>query len=85
MKLTELRIAPKSDWSKVGPDNPMICTVKLNSENATVQTVLSDEQVQRVIALVQGIVAEAARVNVAAFVASVNQIEGPGVEPRVLR
>lgn len=79
MKLTELKIAPKNSWQAAGVNNPVICTVKLTSETATVETVLTDEQIQRVLDLVQHIVADAARRNVAEFVASVRQIEAPQV------
>lgn len=79
MKLTQLTIGPKHAWNIASKENPVICTVKLSSENATVETVLNDEQIQRVLDLVQNIVAEAARKNVAEFVASVRQIEAPKV------
>lgn len=79
MKLTELKIAPKHSWQVAGRDNPVICTVRLQSETATVETILNDEQIQRVLDLVQHIVAEAARKNVAEFVASVRQLEAPQV------
>jgi len=72
MKLTRLMIAPRSDWDK---NSPIICTVKLSSEAATVETVLSDDQAQQVLALVQGIVAEAAARNVADFVAHVSALQ----------
>ena len=77
MKLTELRIAPKHSWEGVSDKNPLVCTVKLSSETATVETVLHEDQVQQVLALVQHIVAEAAQRNVAAFAAQVTAIEAP--------
>lgn len=77
MKLTELKIGPKHSWASPSPENPIICTVKLSSEHATVETVLSEDQVQKVLALVQGIVAEAAKRNVADFVAQAQMIETP--------
>lgn len=79
MKLTELKIGPQHAWKAQGIENPVICTVKLSSETATVETILTNDQIQRVLDLVQHIVAEAARKNVADFVASVRQIEGPEV------
>lgn len=82
MKITELKIAPKSRWASASEDNPTICTVKLESETATVETVLSEEQVRRVLMLVQDIVAEAAERNVKEFVAAVSQIEGQ--QPKTL-
>lgn len=75
MKITELKIAPKLSWSSVSADNPLVCTVKLASESAIVETVLHGDQIQQVLMLVQGIVADAAQRNVAAFVSQVMAIE----------
>ena len=75
MKLTELKIAPKRGWEMVSNDNPLVCTVKLASDTATVETALHEDQVRQVLALVQSIVAEAAHRNVAAFVSQVTAIE----------
>ncbi len=80
MKITELKIAPKSSWSAVGSDNPLVCTVKLASENAVVETVLHDDQIRQVLMLVQGIVADAAQRNVAAFVSQVMAIESKEIK-----
>ena len=81
MRLTELKIAPTRSWDRPSDDNPLICTVKLSSEKATVETVLHPDQVQQVLSLVlslvQSIVAEAAQRNVADFVSQVTAIEGP--------
>lgn len=77
MRLTELKIAPTRSWDQMGNDNPLVCTVKLSSEKATVETVLHPDQVQQVLALVQNIVADAAQRNVADFVSQVTAIEGP--------
>ena len=75
MKLTELKIAPKRTWATVSNDNPLVCTVKLESETATVETALHEDQVRQVLALVQSIAAEAATRNVAAFASKVTAIE----------
>jgi len=75
MKITELKIAPKHTWQKVSNDNPLVCTVKLESETATVETALHEDQVRQVLALVQSIVAEAATRNVEAFASHVTAIE----------
>lgn len=77
MRLTELKIAPTHSWDRPSDENPLICTVKLSSEKATVETVLHPDQVQQVLSLVQSIVAEAAQRNVADFVSQVTAIEGP--------
>lgn len=76
MKLTELRIGPKTSWDM---KSPMVCTVKLSSDHATVETILSDDQIQAVLRLVQGIVADAAARNVADFVAQVGAISASAV------
>jgi hypothetical protein len=62
----------------VGRDNPLVCTVKLSSETAVVETLLHDDQIEQILMLVQGIVAEAAQRNVAAFVSQVLAIENKG-------
>ncbi len=77
MKITELKIAPKRTWDAVSESNPLVCTVKLASETATVETALHDDQVHQVLLLVQSIVAEAAHRNVAEFVSQVTSIEAP--------
>jgi len=78
MKITELKIAPKVPWEVVGRNNPLVCTVKLSSTDVVVQTVLHEDQIEQILMLVQGIVAEAAQRNVAAFVSQVLAIEGEG-------
>ena len=75
MNLTELKIAPQQTYRQVAQDNPLICTVTLKSENATVQTVLHVDQVAMILDLVQRIVADAAQRNVADFVAQVTAFE----------
>jgi hypothetical protein len=80
MKITELKIAPRSSWQMVGRDNPLVCTVKLSSETAVVETLLHDDQIEQILMLVQGIVAEAAQRNVAAFVSQVLAIENKEIK-----
>jgi len=75
MKLTELKIAPQNSWGAVGDNNPLICTVNLASDHATVQTALHADQIAMILDLVQRIVAEAAQRNVADFVAQVTALE----------
>lgn len=75
MKITELKIAPKAPWDVVGRNNPLVCTVKLSSKDVVVETLLHDDQIKQVLMLIQGIVAEAAERNVAAFVSQVLAIE----------
>lgn len=75
MKLTELKIARKHSWSEASATNPLICTVKLSSDHATVETVLSDDDMHAMIKLVQRLVADAAARNVASFCDDVTAIE----------
>ena len=76
MHLTSLTIEPRNRYRTNDEQNPMVCTVKLASEKATVETVLSDEQVLQVLRLVQGIVADAAKRNVDDFVAQAQMVQG---------
>jgi hypothetical protein len=80
MKITELKISPKLSWHPVGSDNPLVCTVKLAGENAVVETALHDDHVRQVLMLVQGVVADAAQRNVAAFVSQVMAIESKEIK-----
>lgn len=79
MKITELKIAPSQSWQDPSASNPMVCVVKLKSDKATVETVLSEDQMHQVLMLVKQIVAEAAAKNVADFVAAVSQVEADSV------
>lgn len=75
MKITELKIARKHSWAAASASNPLVCTVKLQSETATVETVLNDDDMHAMIGLVQRLVADAAARNVAAFCEDVTAIE----------
>lgn len=75
MKLTELKISRRSAWSAAGPGNPLVCTVKLESERAVVETVLSEEDTAALLKMVQRTVADSAAQNIAAFVEHVGAIE----------
>ena len=72
MKITKLVIGPRANWD---PKSETICTIQLASEKATVETVLSDDDLNRVLDLVQSIVADAAERNVAEFVNAIRQVE----------
>lgn len=82
MKLTQLKIGARNEWGSQPEDRQMICTVKLESEKTTVETVLSDGDVQRVLDLIREVVSAAAERNVSAFVAAARAIEA--VPERVL-
>jgi len=75
MKITELKIAPKHAWRKISNDNPLVCTVKLESATTIVETALHEGQMREILELVQSTVAEAATRNVAAFASKVAAIE----------
>jgi len=75
MKLTALTIAPKHSWNPVGAKNPLRAVVKLNNETSSVEVVLSDESMRRMLALVADEIAAAAKANVGDFVAAVAAID----------
>lgn len=75
MKLTSLIIKPSCQYSPLTPENPMKAIVKLASKNSTVECVLSDETMRRVLDLCASEIASNAERNVQEFVAAVSQIE----------
>lgn len=75
MKLTELTIAPQRAWSPPSADNPLKAVVKLNSDNSTVECVLSDATMRKLLDLCADEVAANARANVDDFVAAVSAID----------
>ena len=76
MKMTELRVSPRSAYSPIGENNPLVATVKLQSEKTTVECVLSDETARKMLDLCAVEIAENSRKNVDDFVAAVSAIEG---------
>lgn len=81
MKITQLKIAPSLSFRDVSENNPLVCTVKLASDKATVETVLSQEDMHEMLRLVQRLVADAAERNIAEFVNTVTEIEGSQDNP----
>jgi len=77
MKITELKIAPKHAWQKVSDDNPLVCTVKLESafQTTIVETALHKDKMRQIMELVQSIVVDATTRNLAAFVSQVTAEE----------
>ena len=75
MKLTSLHIAPKNSWSDPGKDNPLRAVVKLNSKDSTVECVLSDETMRKMLDLCADEIAQNARKNVEEFVSAVSAID----------
>jgi len=75
MRLTSLHIAPKNSWSEPGADNPLRAVVKLNSKDSTVECVLSDETMRKMLDLCADEIAQNARKNVEEFVSAVSAID----------
>lgn len=75
MKLTSLTIAPQRSYSPVSDKNPLRAVVKLDNETSSVEVVLSDESMRRMLALVADEVAAAAVRNVGDFCAAVTAID----------
>lgn len=76
MKITEIRIAPQKTWEPLGGRNPLRAAVKLSSDNTTVECVLSDEAMKRMVALCADEIAKNAEARVREFCAAANAIEG---------
>lgn len=76
MKLTELRIAPMQAYQPLGPNNPLKAVVKLNSEKSTVEAVLSEETMLKMLDLCADEIAANAKRNIEEFAAAVTSIEG---------
>lgn len=75
MKLTSLIIAPTNSWSEPGTDNPLRAVVMLNSKDSTVECVLSDETMRKMLDLCADEIAQNARKNVEEFVSAVSAID----------
>jgi hypothetical protein len=80
MKLTSLIISPTNSYRGIGADNPLRAVVKLNSKDSTVECVLSDETMRRMIDLCADEIAQNARRNVDEFVNAVSAIDGDKAE-----
>ena len=76
MKVTELRIAPLYSWKAAGPDNPLRAVVKLNSKDSTVECVLSESAMYRMLDLCAEEIAENAKRQVDEFAQAVTAITG---------
>ncbi|MGB1215064.1 MAG: hypothetical protein ACPG4X_16980 [Pikeienuella sp.] len=76
MKLTSLIISPERSYSAIGEDNPLKAVVKLASKNSTVECVLSEETMHRLLDLCAEEIAVNAERRVQEFVSSVTAITG---------
>ncbi len=75
MKLTSLIISPKHSWDKPGRENPLRAVVKLNSEQSTIECVLSEETVRKMLDLCADEIASDAKKNVDDFAQAVSAID----------
>ena len=76
MKLTSLTIAPQTSYRPVSAENPLRAVVKLDSEKSTVECVLSDESMRKMLDLCAAEIAQQAKAQVEQFAAAVTAIEG---------
>lgn len=77
MKLTELRISVVNQFRAPDPDkNPLRAVVKLNADHSTIECVLSEETMLKMLDLCADEIAANAKRNVDEFVASVTAFEG---------
>ena len=84
MKLTELKIRPTNTWQGIGADNPLKAVVKLESDDSTVETVLSHETMMKMLDLVASEIAINAKQNVDRFVEAVCAVEHDGAAVKLL-
>jgi hypothetical protein len=75
MKLTSLTIQPQTSWNPAGPNNPLRAVVKLNSDNSTVECVLSEDTMRKMLDLCAAEIAANAERNIRDFVAAVTAID----------
>ncbi len=75
MKLTSLTISGTHSWSPPGEKNPLRAVVKLDTDKSTVECVLSEGTMRKMLELCADEIAESARKNVDDFVAAVSAIE----------
>ena len=84
MKLTELKIAPSRTWQGISADNPLKAVIKLQSDDSTVETVLSHETMMLMLDLVASEVAINAKQNVDRFVEAVSAAEYDGAATKLI-
>ena len=84
MKLTELHIKPRHAWQGTSAENPLKAVVKLESDNSTVETVLSHETMMKMLDLVASEIAVNAKRNVDEFVDAVSAVEHDGAATKLI-
>ena len=75
MKLTELNIKPTHTWQGISAENPLKAVIKLQSDDSTVETVLSHETMMKMLDLVASEIAINAKQNVDRFVEAVCAVD----------
>ena len=75
MKLTELNIKPTHTWQGISAENPLKAVIKLQSDDSTVETVLSHETMMKMLDLVASEIATNAKQNVDRFVEAVCAVD----------
>lgn len=76
MKLTSLVIGPANSYRDLSNDNPLRAVVKLNSRESSVECILSDATMKKMMDLCADEIAQNAKRNVDEFVNAVSAIEG---------
>ncbi len=76
MKLTSIEIKPTNSWSAVSEENPLRAVVKLQSEKSTVECVLSEESMHRMLEVCADEIAEQAKARVSEFYNAVTAMDG---------
>lgn len=72
MKVTRIIIQPTQQYRDLSDENPLKASVKLSSENTTVETVLDGSDMEELLALTENLIARAAKRNVEQFVTAVS-------------
>lgn len=74
-KLTQLIIGPVTSYLPISKTNPLIAKIKLESEHSTIETVLSEEVMIKILNLCQEEIVNEAKRNVDEFISTVTAIE----------
>ncbi len=75
MQVTSLEIKPTRTWDSISEKNPLRAVVKLASKESTVECVLREETMRKMLDLVADEIAASAKENIDQFVAAVTAID----------
>lgn len=75
MKVTSIEIKPTHTWEAVGADNPLRAVVKLSSKSSTVECVLSEESMHRMLEVCADEIAAQAKARIDEFHDAVTAID----------